>query len=314
MILQSSHCVKSEQEAATVFEIRQRTREVNPFIPTLRMVTHWLMVHSDSSSTQATIVSSSLSEEVSLPTSPCPSSSSSTCPTSFLPLRWNADPASTLPRPRLACAAEKTGLKFFLRVGVAKAPTGFQLQVNILSIAFLAVLKKRIKVSQPEAQNWNSLVVFPAKAQDGPHHLVSIQLLSQRARHTGGSTIGATAEETYVISEPCKMLVYLHLEQAERPWSRQASLHSTVTSSMGYTTEKRNYIWSLEQEEQISYRQCPPAWKSWWVPSSGSLHCPPWILDASPVVGSSGEGTRRCLAPPLYQLGPSLTISLVVLQ
>ena len=29
------------------------------------MVTHWLMVHSDSSSTQATIVSSSLSEEVS---------------------------------------------------------------------------------------------------------------------------------------------------------------------------------------------------------------------------------------------------------
>ena len=65
MILQSSHCEKSEQEAATVFEIRQRTREVNPFIPTLRMVTHWLMVHSDSSSTQATIVSSSLSEEVS---------------------------------------------------------------------------------------------------------------------------------------------------------------------------------------------------------------------------------------------------------
>ena len=65
MILQSSHCEKSEQEAATVFEIRQKTREVNPFIPTLRMVTHWLMVHSDSSSTQATIVSSSLSEEVS---------------------------------------------------------------------------------------------------------------------------------------------------------------------------------------------------------------------------------------------------------
>ena len=57
MILQSSHCVKSEQEAATVFEIRQKTREVNPFIPTLRMVTHWLMVHSDPSSRGAEYVS-----------------------------------------------------------------------------------------------------------------------------------------------------------------------------------------------------------------------------------------------------------------
>ena len=145
---------------------------------------------------------------------------------------------------------------------------------------------------------WSAFSFFPK----GHDTQVAVQFVQQLRKH--------------VISEPCKMLVYLHLEQAQRPWSRQASLHSTDSSSMGYTTEKRNYIWSLEQEEQISYRQCPPAWKSWWVPSSGSLRCPPWKFDASPVatVGSSCEGTRRCLAPPLYQLGPSLTISLVVLQ
>ena len=41
IILQSSLCVtKSEQEAATVFEIRQR--KLNAFIQTLTIATHWL--------------------------------------------------------------------------------------------------------------------------------------------------------------------------------------------------------------------------------------------------------------------------------
>ena len=78
-----------------------------------------------------------------------------------------------------------------------------------------------------------SLVLCSAQTQDGLHHLVSIQLYAQGTRDAGCGAVGATAEETYQImcSKSLKE-IYLHLLQAQRPCSKQASLHSTLDSSV----------------------------------------------------------------------------------
>ena len=108
IILQSSLCVdKSEQEAASLCYQAEKAEYIYS-----DLVNCHSLAHSDSSSSQATIVSSSLSKELSV-SLPCRSSSSSlaTCLTSVLPL---VNPAGTPPRPHLACAADNSGLKFLL--------------------------------------------------------------------------------------------------------------------------------------------------------------------------------------------------------
>ena len=75
---------------------------------------------------------SSLESSLSVPSTPSISSSR------YAPLKVNLRP----PPPRLACAAEKSGFKSFLRVGVAIAPTGSQAQSDIAAIAFLVFLMK----------------------------------------------------------------------------------------------------------------------------------------------------------------------------
>ena len=85
IILQSSLCVdKSEQEAASLCYQAEKAEYIYS-----DLVNCHSLAHSDSSSSQATIVSPSLSKELSV-SLPCRSSSSSlaTCPTSFLPLRY----------------------------------------------------------------------------------------------------------------------------------------------------------------------------------------------------------------------------------
>ena len=111
--------------------------------------------------------------------------------------------------PRLAALAKRGG--FFLRVGVAIAPTGSQCQSNIDAMTFFADLKKLLSadhISAPsfhemgQGENMNekcSLVLCSAETQDGLHHLVSIQLFAQRTRDAGCGAVGATAEETYQI-------------------------------------------------------------------------------------------------------------------